>query len=106
MNVFYKTKTRQLQTRIIYLLLLTCLSTCMAYGTEVIDHTSEQLRRQQMQADINLQHSMMQDQINAMYHQNYNSQPYMPRYNAVDVNRSDYSRPTYTVDTPLYKFGQ
>lgn len=87
----------------IIIVMLACLTACSAYGTEVIDRSLENLRMRQMQVDVNLQHSMMQDQVNAMYrNQNTYYTPARPSQN--DVN--NYSRPTYVIDKPLYKFGE
>ena len=84
--------------------MLACLTACSAYGTEVIDRSLEELRMRQMQVDINLQHNMMQDQVNALYrNQNTYYTPARPSQN--DVN-NNYSRPTYVIDKPLYKFGE
>lgn len=86
----------------IIIVMLACLTACSAYGTEVIDRTRDHLIMRQMQMDINLQHNMMQDQVNAMY----NNQP---TYRQEPVRRNDvdeYSRPTYVIDRPLYKFGE
>lgn len=88
----------------IIIVMLACLTACNAYGTEVIDRSLEELRMRQMQVDINLQHNMMQDQVNALYrNQNTYYTPARPSQN--DVN-NDYSRPTYVIDKPLYKFGE
>ena len=84
------------------LILCACFMLCSAYGTEVIDRTRDHLIMRQMQMDINLQHNMMQDQVNAMY---YNQ----PTYKQEPARRNDvdnYSRPTYAIDRPLYKFGE
>ncbi len=88
----------------ITIVMLACLTACSAYGTEVIDRSLEELRMRQMQVDINLQHNMMQDQVNALYrNQNTYYTPARPSQN--DVN-NNYSRPTYVIDKPLYKFGE
>ena len=86
----------------IIIIMFACLTVCNAYGTEVIDRTRDHLIMRQMQMDINLQHNMMQDQVNAMY---YNQ----PTYKQEPARRNDvdnYSRPTYAIDRPLYKFGE
>lgn len=47
---------------------------------------------------------MMQDQVNALYrNQNTYYTPARPSQNDVNDN---YSRPTYVIDKPLYKFGE
>ena len=87
------------------IVMLACLTACSAYGTEVIDRSGEYLRMRQMQVDINLQHNMMQDQVNALYrNQNTYYTPARPSQN--EVNTQDYNRPTYVIDRPLYKFGE
>ena len=47
---------------------------------------------------------MMQSQVNALY----NQQPIYVQAPArqTDVDTQDYSRPTYVIDKPLYKFGE
>lgn len=86
----------------IIIVMLDCLTVCSAYGTEVIDRTRDHLIMRQMQMDINLQHNMMQDQVNAMY----NNQPTYKQEPARRNDVDDYSRPTYVIDRPLYKFGE
>lgn len=80
--------------------LVACQTNCMAYGyyDEPYDYASDYIRRSQMQTDINLQHSMMQSQVNAMYER--------PQYIQVPVRQNDVDkieRPTYTIEKPLYK---
>ena len=84
------------------LIICACLMTCAAHGTEVIDRTRDHLIMRQMQMDINLQHNMMQDQVNAMY----NNQPTYKQEPARRNDVDNYSRPTYVIDRPLYKFGE
>ena len=86
----------------IIIVMLACLTACSAYGTEVIDRTRDHLIMRQMQMDINLQHNMMQDQVNAMY----NNQPTYKQEPARRNDVDNYSRPTYVIDRPLYKFGE
>lgn len=84
------------------LILCACFMMCSAHGTEVIDRTRDHLIMRQMQMDINLQHNMMQDQVNAIY----NNQPTYKQEPARRNDVDDYSRPTYVIDRPLYKFGE
>ncbi len=67
------------------------------------DFASEYIERTRMITDINLQHSMMQSQVNAMYNnQNYTQYPVPIRQ--YDVDKVD--KPTYVIEKPLYKFGE
>lgn len=82
------------------IVMLACLTVCQAYGYENVyqDFSEEYIYRSQRQTDINLQHSMMQSQVNAMYER--------PQYMQVPVRQNDVDkieRPTYVIEKPLYK---
>lgn len=89
----------------IVIVMLACLTACQTYGYEAGDWASEYVRWSQRQVDINLQHSMMQSQVNALHNQQHTYQYTPARPSQNDVN-NDYSRPTYVIDKPLYKFGE
>lgn len=95
--------TRMLNLRTI-IVMLACLTACQTYGYETENWASDYVRWSQRQVDINLQHSMMQSQVNALY----NQQPIYVQAPArqTDVDTQDYNRPTYVIDKPLYKFGE
>lgn len=67
------------------------------------DFASEYIERTRIITDINLQHSMMQDQVNALHNQN----TYYPVPAKSSENDADrYNTPTYVIEKPLYKFGE
>ena len=85
------------------IVMLACLTVCQAYGYDFVyqDFSKEYIYRSQRQTDINLQHSMMQDQVDALYNRQTQTQyPVPTRQNVVD---DKIERPTYVIDKPLYK---
>ena len=93
-----------LKINLIVFIMVACQINCMACGyCDKYDYATDYIRRSKMQTDINLQHSMMQSQVNAMYNQsNYQSPAPIRQY---DVD-SKVERPTFVIEKPLYKFGE
>ena len=89
------------QLLILSFVMVACHANCLAYEY-YDDYASDYIRRSQRQTDINLQHSMMQSQVNAMYDRPQYTPVPSRQYNVEDRPE----RPTYVIEKPLYKFGE